>query len=85
MRIPADSVTIRVGLGDLQTEDLPMGRSNRAMRNRMESAAARDPVDGQEITSVVSEVDELRKENAQLRELVIQLSKIAIKNIVEQK
>ena len=32
-----------------------------------------------------TEVDALREENAQLRELVIQLSKLVIKNVVDQK
>jgi len=40
---------------------------------------------GREIVPGDSEVEVLREENAQLRELVIQLSKIAIRNIVERK
>jgi hypothetical protein len=32
-----------------------------------------------------AELDALREENAQLRELVIQLSKLVIKNVVDQK
>ena len=43
---------------------------------------ARDPI---KLHNDRAEVDALREENAQLRELVIQLSKLVIKNVVDQK
>jgi hypothetical protein len=61
-----------------------MGRSNR-VTHHADIAPARDHMIGREIVPGDSEVEVLREENAQLRELVIQLSKIAIRNIVERK
>jgi hypothetical protein len=43
---------------------------------------ARDPI---KLHNDRAELDALREENAQLRELVIQLSKLVIKNVVDQK
>jgi transposase-like protein len=62
-----------------------MGRSNPTVRHQLDITSARDPMARREIVPSGSEVDELREENAQLRELVIQLSKIAIRNIAERK
>jgi hypothetical protein len=42
----------------------------------------RDLPDGDDIE--ISEVDALREENAELRTLVIQLSKLVIRNVVER-
>jgi hypothetical protein len=44
---------------------------------------ARDPIKLHDDDGV--ELDALREENAQLRELVIHLSKLVIKNVVDQK
>ena len=43
---------------------------------------ARDPI---KLHNDRAELDALREENAQLRELVIHLSKLVIKNVVDQK
>jgi hypothetical protein len=37
----------------------------------------------QEVKEVKADIDKLLEENAQLRELVIQLTKLAIKNIID--
>lgn len=42
----------------------------------------RDLPDGDDIE--ISEVDALREENAELRTLVVQLSKLVLKNVVER-
>ena len=46
---------------------------------------ARVPLHGGENGHKDSDLDDLRAENAQLRALVIQLSKLVIRNIVERK
>ena len=57
-----------------------MGSAN--LQPGTQDLPARDPT---KLHDDRAELDALREENAQLRELVIQLSKLVIKNVVDQK
>jgi hypothetical protein len=57
-----------------------MGSAN--LQPGTQDRPARDPTKPHDDRA---EVDALREENAQLRELVIHLSKLVIKNVVDQK